>query len=727
MNAKTYQRFLQLGAIASLIVVFFVFSNLLFPFITSKQLVFNILTEFLLIIWLVFIWKFPAYRPKKSLITYGLIAFLLAITYSCFVSVDPINSFWGNAERMLGVFDIIHFFFLYLVLVSVFRDYKDWQILFLTSVSIATIISLLGIFGNPYSQIGNTAYVSGYLIFNIYFAALVFYRNRRADWRWWLLLPVFIMLLEFGRAHTSGAIIGLGISVLAIIFMVGALHRNKKIKITSWSVLAALVIALALLFSQQHAAWFENSFLKNLTAQKATFQTRLVSWEAAAKDFHNHPWFGVGLNNYAVVFDRYFNARFYNYSKSETYFDRAHNNLIDIASTTGIVGLLAYLSIFVAVGIYLSRLIKKNRHDFEPVILIGLFVAYFIQNLAVFDSLVTYTGLMISLAYIYYLINPQTEADKEKKMPEFTALIIGIIIFVLFTNSTNLRAWQTFSQTIDAYQMLEQGEVMPAIEAYQAAFKIPTPLDRDAKKALINGAISSQKVFTSLSEADKEKAMAYLISIAQDNVSHNPQDSLMQLQLSQIYSLALNNVANKDLKEEYYNGALAAINASLAVSPQRVPVYVMKSNILLTDKDYDQAIEAATTAIEFNSNLPDAYCQLYRAYQLKANQLTTDKKAAGLIKVAETKAWSNGDKCVDLKGVENLGMTDNFVALLNHYYNAKDWTRTLTMAQQLTVFQSNNPDAWRFLAEIYGRTGDVIDQQAALQKATVAGNQTPTE
>jgi predicted Zn-dependent protease len=98
-----------------------------------------------------------------------------------------------------------------------------------------------------------------------------------------------------------------------------------------------------------------------------------------------------------------------------------------------------------------------------------------------------------------------------------------------------------------------------------------------------------------------------------------------------------------------------------------------------------------------------------------------------LIKVAETKAWSNGDKCVDIKGVENLGMTDNFVALLNHYYNAKDWTRTLTMAQQLTVFQSNNPDAWRFLAEIYGRTGDVIDQQAALQKATVAGNQTPTE
>ena len=92
----------------------------------------------------------------------------------------------------------------------------------------------------------------------------------------------------------------------------------------------------------------------------------------------------MGFGNYADVFDRYFDARFYNYSRGETYFDRAHNNLIDITSTTGVVGLVAYLSIFVAVAIYLLRLIKNKPGDFEPLILIGLFTAYFIQNLAVF-------------------------------------------------------------------------------------------------------------------------------------------------------------------------------------------------------------------------------------------------------------------------------------------------------------------------------------------------------
>jgi O-antigen ligase len=363
MTSKFYLRLLQIGAIASLLTVFLVFSGLLFPYITSKQLTFNILTEFLVVFWLIFIWKFPSYRPKRSFITWGIVAFLLAITWSCFSSVDPLLSFWGDAERMLGVFHIIHFFFLYLILITVFRTQKDWQILLGSSVVIATIVSLIGLAGSPYSTIGNTAYVSGYIIFNIYFAALLFYRAKGQNWRWSLLIPVLIMLLEFSKTRTSGAIIGLGISVLFVIFLIGVLHQNKKIKIAAWSALAVSILILAFIFSQQEAAWFQNSFLKNLTSKKNTFQTRLVSWEAAAKDFHNHPWFGVGFGNYADIFDRHFNARFYEYSRGDTYFDRAHNNLIDIASTTGLVGLIAYLSIFIAVAFYLFRIIKKDRHN----------------------------------------------------------------------------------------------------------------------------------------------------------------------------------------------------------------------------------------------------------------------------------------------------------------------------------------------------------------------------
>ena len=700
MNSKFYLRFLQIGAIASLVIVFFTFSDLLFPYITSKQLSFNILTEVLLLVWAIFIWKFPTYRPKKSLMTWGVIAFLIAILWSCSYSVDPILSFWGDAERMLGVFHIIHFFFLYLVLISVFRSYEDWQILFGSSVIIATIVSFLGIIGNVYSTIGNTAYVSGYIIFNLYFCALLFYRAKEKSWRWFLLIPAIIMLIEFSRTHTSGAIIGLGASILFVVFLIGVLHQSKNVKLAAWGALVISVSALVLIFSQQNTVWFQNSFLKNLTTQKYTFQTRLVSWEAAAKDFHNHPWFGVGFGNYASVFDRYFDAKFYNYSRGETYFDRAHNNLIDIVSTTGIFGLLAYLSIFVAVAIYLRRLIKRDPRNFEPLIIVGLFTAYFIQNLAVFDSLVTYIGLMISLAYIYYLTNPETAPETEKKMPEFSALAVGLILVLILTNYLNLRPWRTLQGVIKGYTVLSQGQIMEGISIYKDAFANNTPLDRDGKTALINSLISNPQIVASLPQSDSQIVIDYLILLAKDNLSNDPQDSLMNLQLSQVYSFAY----GINPKDEYYNEALKAVDASITASPERIPVYFMKANILLVKKNYTEALAVINSTIEFNPTFPDAYCQLFRVYNLN-----NDPK----------NAWTYGDKCIDLKGAEVLGMSKDFLTLLEHYYTNKDWPHALVMAKQLVIFQPNSEQAWQFLAEIYGAMGDATNSKTALFQASM--------
>lgn len=701
MNLKFYLRFLQIGVIVSLLTVFFVFSDLLFPYITSKQLSFNVLTEVMLLVWGIFIWKFPAYRPKLSYITWGLVAFLIAIFWSCGISIDPTLSFWGDAERMLGVFHIIHFFFLYLVLISVFRSYKDWQILFGSSVVIATIVSIIGIVGNPYSTIGNTAYVSGYIIFNLYFCALLFYRAGKENWRWSLILPVILMMIEFTRTHTSGAIIGLGLSVLLIVFLIGILHESKKIKLAAWGALAVAIAALILIFSQQNQAWFQNSFLKNLTSQKATFQTRLVSWEAAAKDFPNHPWFGVGFGNYASVFDRYFDARFYNYSRGETYFDRAHNNLIDIVSTTGILGLLAYLSIFVAVAVYLLKLIKRKPGDFEPLILIGLFAAYFIQNLAVFDSLVTYIGLMVSLAYIYYLSNPETDKIEEKKMPEMTALVIGSILVLIFTNYANLRPWRTFQGVINGYSMMSQGQLMEGMSVYQEAFKNNTPLDRDGKTAFLNSFISSSKALASLPEAESQEVINYSIALAKENLSNNPGDSLMQLQLAQVYSVAANfDSSNK----EHYENAMKAVDMAISISPERIPVYFMKANILIAQDKLDEALMVISSTIEFNPEFPDAYCQLFRVYNLKKDTKN---------------AYVNGDKCIDLNGSETLGMSRDFLALLEYYYTNKDWTRALIMAKQLVIFQPESDQAWQLLAEIYGANGDAVNSKEALLRANM--------
>ena len=239
MSLKNYLLVLKVGIYLSFISVFLVFQNLLFPFITSKQLFFNVLVEILMIFWLALVIKYPAVRPKKSWITFGLIAFFSALLISSMFSVDFNMSFWGNIERMLGWFHIAHFFFYYLIIITVFRRWRDWQKLFIVSIIAATLVCLYSLFKIHYSTIGNTAYVSGYAIFNIFFALILFFRRRETikdKNEFWLigslyLIAAFIMLSVMKATHTRGAYIGLGVSFL-LLFILSALYsQNKKVKI----------------------------------------------------------------------------------------------------------------------------------------------------------------------------------------------------------------------------------------------------------------------------------------------------------------------------------------------------------------------------------------------------------------------------------------------------------------------------------------------------------------
>ena len=139
MSQKIYLTILRSGIYFSLICVFFVFKGFLFPYITSKQIPFNMIMEVLFVFWVAFIVKYPEYRPKKSWITFGLFGFFAVMVMSCITGVDFNLSFWGDVERMLGAFHILHFFLFYLIVITVFREWKDWKVLFIASVLVAVL------------------------------------------------------------------------------------------------------------------------------------------------------------------------------------------------------------------------------------------------------------------------------------------------------------------------------------------------------------------------------------------------------------------------------------------------------------------------------------------------------------------------------------------------------------------------------------------------------------
>ncbi|MDO8592353.1 MAG: O-antigen ligase family protein [bacterium] len=721
MSLKTYLIILKTGIYLSFVSVFLVFNNLLFPFITSKQLFFNILMEILMVFWLALIIKYPEARPKKSFITWGLAFFFSALLVSSLFGVDFNMSFWGNIERMLGWFHIIHFFLFYLIIITVFREWRDWRNLLIVSVAAAALVCLYGLLKIPYSTIGNTAYVSGYAIFNIYFALILFFRDREKNEPGsWLagalyLAAAFIMLLVMRVTHTRGAYVGLGASFALFLIMRAGYSPNRKVKIYSFAGLAAIVTLVVLAFSFPQSALVRNSSvlgtITQVSSSATTFQTRLISWKAALKDFPNHPVLGTGYGNYAITFDKYFDPKFYIYTPTETYFDRAHNNLVDIISTTGLAGLLSYLSILGAAGYYLAKGKRQNKiSGVEFILLISLFAAYFIQNLAVFDSLITYISLMLALAYIYWLANREPEAAQEEaganralNNKELGALVFGGLVLFSIAYQYNIRPWLMLDGTIKGQIEFAKGDIAAAVKQYKKTFATGTVLDRDSRKSMINSLNGQQDSLFKLDRAQAAEIADYAISLAEANVKYNPLDSMMQMQLAQILNTAsLINQNNSSKFYFYSDRALKAIDASIKASPGRTTIYFTKAQIYLMRNDKAKALETLKYAVSLNEQYAEASCFLAKA---------------GLYLKEEATGFEAMGKCLDLGGRSYLGPAELVKIALNHYLAKNDQPRILALYQRWVELEPGNAKIWVNLSLLYGQQGDKDKAVEAARKA----------
>lgn len=715
MSPKFYLTVLKAGVLSSFFIFFFVFKDLLFPYITSKQLPFNILVEILMIFWVALIVKYPEYLPKKNYIGFGLIAFVIAIFISAVHGVDFNLSFWGDIERMLGVFHTAHFVAFYFIIITAFRDKADWMLLFGTALVVSFIIAvdiLMTPAGQtPYGTIGNTAYVAGLMIFAMYFSLFFVFQVKNWALRILLSLPLLVLFPAFWKLGNSGGTAGIGVGILLFLFLLGVFNKNYKIKITTLSVFAIFAIFLSLIFINKNSEFVKgNNYLNVLTSRlssnKITFQTRLISWRGAIKDFKNHPILGTGFGNYAIIFDKNFNPKFYDYMKSETYFDRAHNNIIDIASTSGLIGISAYLSIFIFTFYYLIKSYRENKIELKIFAwLVSLITAYFIYNLAIFDSFVTYVSIMVVLGYIYWA----TENDKRFANElgfndkEFTALGIAGIFFLFVSYQYNIKPWEMLHWTIEGQKAYASQDLIATTDAYKKALSYNTGLDRDSRTTYIRTITQNPSL---LNKLDKEKAkeiLDYAIYLGNKNLDYNKKDSLEQMEMAQLYSVAASFYYNDREKYSYYlDLSLESIDKSIEASPGRTTIYFTKAQILLSAGKKDEAIQALKYAAELNPRYGDSYCQLSKVY----NYYKDDKNSFFMM-----------DKCLDNNGADSLYPDNFYKTIVDHYVKNNDWNRLLILHQRLAGLNPQDANVHVSLAKIYAKLGQFEDAKASALKA----------
>jgi len=415
-------------------------SKFFFPFVGPKSLYFMGLTEMVFFSWLFLIIFYPKCRPRLNFILLSLILFTAILILASLFGVDPSYSFWSKFERMTGVLMMLHLLAFFLVASSVFRE-KDWLKIFSVSIFVGVILSLIALFSKSTlmqsgATIGNDSFLGTYLLFDLFLALYLITRARQSRakgedeaiassplkskgaLRIYSSVCFLIMGFELIFSGAEAAKLSFLGGLVLLLFLWLAFNQKRKLMLIG-RLLLVLSVIFVIVFT--FFAFQPDSFVRKQIIEKTlgeTFGGRFIVWQAAWQGFLERPLLGWGLESFEFAFIKYYNpclgtAR----CGGDVWYDRAHNIIFDTLVTSGIIGLLSYLTIFGGAILILWKQYYRKAIDFLTAgIFSSILIAYFVQNLTVFDMVSSYMIFFLTLGFIGLISSenygPKTGVDE---------------------------------------------------------------------------------------------------------------------------------------------------------------------------------------------------------------------------------------------------------------------------------------------------------------------------
>lgn len=621
---KDYLKWIILGGIFAIpFLSFVVLQDTFFPYIVGKNFGFRVIVEIIFGAWIVLAYLDKAYRPKLSFITAAILSLVVIMGLSALLGSNPERSFWSNYERMDGYITTIHLFAYFLVTSSIMTTKKQWEWLFHTMVAASVILGFMGlkeVFSPGFTgdriatTLGNPIYLAVYMLFHMFLSVYYLSKESMRNWKishYLYVGALIVQTLNLYYAGTRGTILGLigGLFLIGLVLAVFE-KKNKGLQKIAISLVGGVVLVVGLFFVLRHTPFIQNSPILNrfnaITVSDANgnIEPRFIIWGMALKGFEEKPILGWGQENFPYVFNKYYDPRLY---LREPWFDRAHNVFLDWLITGGILGLSAYLSIFVA-ALYLIW--KKKDDDFSlltKAIFIGLLAAYFFHNIFVFDHLVSYILFFTFLAYIHVRksdVSHQNTFDGLKKKIEGlfakwddkgkdVGFISGVVIFaVVFTiyilNYIPYQQNKTIIEALSALQDRTPQEQNPqeqqigveqSLAFYKKALAYDSFGDDETRERLI---ISAQQIYgiQNISENVRQEYLNFAISEANKEVIKMTGDSKYPLFASSLY-----------LVRGDYQSAIDMLKKAQTYSPKKDLVLTALGNAYMSTGDYQNALD----------------------------------------------------------------------------------------------------------------------------------------
>ncbi|MDE1975477.1 MAG: O-antigen ligase family protein [Patescibacteria group bacterium] len=543
MNIQKITRGIVISALFLVpIFALIVANSFFFPFITGKAFYFRILVEIAFAGWLVLAFLDTRYRPRWTPLSITVTVFAIVALVADLLGVNPIRSLWSNFERMEGWITIVHLWAFFMVTTEVFgadgpeAARRMWHRWFNFELFVALIVGLYGLgqyFGwfaihqsssRVDASLGNSAYMAVYMLMNAGLAMYLFFVAKARKianagflvWAYPILAVLFSFLLfETATRGTILGLIGAIMTSLAVYAVFGSFAKNgpKPSARSRWIAGGIVIVVMAVVLAfipLRHASFVQNndvlSRMASISLSNSETTARLYIWNMALTGAKERPVLGWGQENFNYIFNQNYDAHMWG---QEQWFDRAHSVYLDWLVNGGIVGLLAYLSLYVVLLIVIW---KSDLGIGEKSVLTGLLAGYAVHNIFVFDNLASYILFFSVLAFANSLkANPENcfatklfrrWTGKEAmsiEAVEYIAAPIVVVALIVSVYFYNVRPIEANTRLIAALEDCSGSQgVMPDVSSFESALAVNTYVaNQEIREQILSCAaqvISSQSI-----------------------------------------------------------------------------------------------------------------------------------------------------------------------------------------------------------------------------------------
>lgn len=552
---------------------------------------------------------------------------------------------------------ISHLFAYFVVAQSVLTTEKLWKQWWHTSLGVSLIVAFIGLLQlagqvainqsgvRLDARIGNSTYLGVYMLFHIFIAALYLARGwveKVPGKRMGIVLGYgaimalnsFILFFTATRGAILGLIGGAAFSALLLVLMA---PRSRVAWRAGGAIVGLLVVALGfwMVREQTWVQKIEPLFRLAQITREGFPLARQLNIEMAIEGFKERPILGWGQENYAAVFDKYYDPRMY---AQEQWFDRTHNIIFDWLIAGGIFGLLGYLALHVFALLSIWR--SGAFQPYERAILSGLFAGYFFYLLFTFDNLTSYILFVGILAYITMRAGVIAQ-NEPAPLPAFSRKMLpyiacGAIVLVWGT------AWFVNTQMISANRMLIQAispqAAGPArnLQIFQEALAMERAGSQEIREQFVQatmGVIAAEGVSEDVKRKFFESATSEMMNQANEAPLNARGPFFLGILLNRVSAfadaetalrLAIERSPNKQgiLFELGLNAfarnandeAIGHFKKAFELEPNYTQARVAYANALIQTGRLDDAESIARPFIESGSGATDMYLSLAGTY-----------------------------------------------------------------------------------------------------------------